>query len=275
MTTIGDLLESSLDPIKKQLSTDLFRDDKLKEKVKSEILERFFNWLEEFDISAKNVKEMAIIGSMTGYQYTETSDIDINVVVDLSDSKIKELAKLLPNGNDLTDTQHPINYYLTNTNENIRKAESVYDLLKNKWITEPDKSSVKIPYSYALEVSRFFMVGLDERINEYERDKKELDLYRNYLKDEELEINKDEIQEKITLKEEEIKSDLDSIYVGYLMLKSFRHEAYEEDYESDFLIDIQIKHPNQSINNLVYKILEQFNYFERVSKYLDIRKKYI
>jgi len=263
---LQNLIESALDPIHQELCKDVFDGQKLNKQLRKMIIDNFNNWLDDDEIE---IKKMCMIGSITGYQYTEFSDIDVNIVLGLSENEIKPLAKILPNGNLWKN--HPVNYYLTTNDKNIMAAEAIYDLLEDKWIKKPSKDDTQVPVAYALEISKFFMDGIDLRISEYERDKKELDMLQDYLKENDIEVDKGDIQQKIVLKEEEIKADLDSIYIGHKMAKSFRKEAFEGE-EADFLINIQSSHPNKSINNVVYKLLEKFGYFEKLDKYEKIRK---
>ena len=58
------------------------------------------------------------------------------------------------------------------------------------------------------------------------------------------------------------------------MARAFRQEAFADDYESDFLITIDIQGPNESLNNVVYKILEKFGYFDKIAKYDNLYDEY-
>jgi hypothetical protein len=267
--------ESVLDPIHKELAKDVWVEDgeRIKPKHRKYILETLEKWLKRMGVDAEP-KQISIIGSITTYQYTDSSDIDVNVVIDISDEKRKELIKLLPNEIPLPDTKHPVNYYLAaDAGENVKKKDSVYDLLNDKWIKKPKEEDVKIPYSYVLEIAKFFMDGMDDRIAEYERDKKELELYKAYLEDKSIKIDVDEIEQIIEIKEIEIRADLDAIYVALKMAKAFRGEAFEDDYEPNFLITIESTNRDYSVNNLVYKTIERFGYLEKLSKYKKIREK--
>jgi len=268
--------ESILDPIHKELNDEIFdSNNTIKEEVSDYIIEVFTNWWVALGYDINNIRAMVIIGSMVGYQYSSNSDIDVNVRVTISENEIKKVLKLLPNGNILLNTQHPINYYLTKTSENIDKADNAYDLFDDKWIKEPEKKEINIPYIYVLEITKLFMDGIDLRISEYERDNQELEMYKDFLNDKTLEINKEEINDMVVVKETELMADLESLYIAYKMIKSFRHEAFEDDYEPHFLINIEIENPNFSINNIAYKILEKFGYLEKLKKYILKRKEYI
>lgn len=266
--------ESVLDPVHDTLAKEVWTEDEehIKEKHRSFILDKLYEWLDKMDVEAEP-KMVAIVGSITTYQYTDSSDIDVNVVIDVDEEKRKEILKFLPNESPLPGTKHPVNYYISKDAEsNIQKKESAYDLLNDEWIKKPEQSDVVVPYSYVLEIAKFFMDGIDARIAEYERDKIELELYKDYMDRKDLSVDKDSLRDAIENKEVEIRADLDAIYTGLKMVKSFRNKAFEEDYESKFMIKIETTNPDFSINNLVYKIIERFGYLDKLKKYKDIRK---
>ncbi len=259
--------ESILDPVNKDLSSDIFINRKMRPDVRSAIKDVFFSWWEELGYKKDQVNAMVMIGSSTGYQYSKTSDVDVNIQVTIADDEVEKIWKLMPNGNNLLKTQHPINYYLKTDDSGIKNADAAYDVLNNTWIKEPKKSNYKAPYLYGLEVAKFFMYGIDGKIAELDRDLQELETYKGYLKDVDIELDKEEVQQMISLKETEIKADLDSLGVAHHMARAFRQEAFADDYDADFLITIDIQGPNESLNNVVYKILEKFGYFDKIAKY--------
>jgi hypothetical protein len=269
----GWVSESVLDPIRDELAKDVWSDSqKVKQAHREYILNTLSNWLEKMGVE-EEAEQVTIIGSITTYQYAKDSDIDVNVVIDIPEKELNELLPMLPNGTLLPGTNHPVNYYLAkDAGENVSKKDSAYDLLNNKWIKKPKLSDVEVPYSYILEIAKFFMAGIENRISEYERDKHELDLYKDYLKEADTKIDIDELENVIDLKEMEIKADLDSLYVALKMVKGFRKEAFEDEYEPSFLITIETKKPDFRIENLVYKMVERFGYLDKLQKYKKIRK---
>jgi len=266
--------ESVLDPINNELSSDIFIGDKIKADVRVAIKKIFIKWWKELGYDDSDIIKMVMIGSSAGYQYSNVSDIDVNVQVNISEEDFDNIWNLLPNGNMLLDTLHPINYYLTNDDSGVKNADSAYDILENKWIKKPVKSNYKAPYSYGLHVAKFFMYGIDNKVAELDRDLEELKMYEMYLNDEDLEIDEDELNSAITMKKTEIKADLDALNMAYNLARSFRQEAFEDDYESKFLITIETKSPNESLNNVIYKILERFGYFDKIKKYDNLYNKY-
>ena len=121
-----------------------------------------------------------------------------------------------------------------------------------------------------MEIAKFFLSGVDDRIQEYEADKVELDYLKNATKDDG--VDEKELKELITQKETELKADLDAINVAHQMLKSFRWQAFQGNNPTDLIIDVKTK-ANGSINNLLYKmIMDKLKYEEKLKKYEQLRE---
>jgi predicted nucleotidyltransferase len=263
-----ELQENVLDPVNKTLCDDLFISGKevIKSQVKDFIIDNFLKWFEKIGHKKEEVKNFYIIGSSIGFQYTEVSDIDVTVDTDLKEDEIKKLIDILPNNNNLLKTKHPINYYFKTLKETEKDADIIYDLSNDKWIKKSKKEEAKIPASYILEITKFFMSGIQDRLAELDRDKIELETFKNYSP-EKLDVSQKEIDELVSQKEVEIKADLDALYVAYHIIRGFRKEAFGEEGEAlEISIDINVKNPNYSINNLIYKTLEKFKYIEKLQE---------
>lgn len=269
-----EVKESILDPVQKDLNSDIFlKDGKMKSEVQEFILDIFYNWKTKY-IFEGNIASIILVGSSAGYQYNSTSDIDINVIFkDTTIDELRKVTKYLPNGNMLPDTEHPINFYLDVNDENVKKADNAYDILNSYWIKQPVVNDTKIPFSYALEVAKFFMNGIDVRVSEFEADVKEYDYYSKLLKGED-EIDAEEINERLVIKRQEIVADLDALYIAHHLIRAFRKEAFDDNNGVKFLVTVDNDSPNYKIQNIVYKILESFGYFTMLEKYEKEREKY-
>lgn len=282
------LNESTLDPIQKTRCKDLFigpEYNTIKSSVKNQILDNLYNWLKKMGYDYEQViTSIRIEGSSIGFQYTPTSDIDVSIISSIPDNEIDKLWKLLPNGQCVKGTEMPINYYMLRSNETDtdKATTDIYDLLNDKFTKQTPLEEIKreIPYSYVIEVAKFFTAGIDDRINELEADKTELEFLKKLT---DKEIKEEEKKDLIARKETEIKADLDSIYVAHCMLKSLRHQAYGKKGEGDGWYPIPIilelkdtekfDDPNHSISNLVYKMIEQLGYFKKLEDLEKEREK--
>ena len=270
----NEILENVLDPVTQTRCKDLFIGPDyqvLQTKVKNQILDPIYKWLEKMGYPyEEHVRSIHIIGSSVGWQYTNTSDIDVSIETDIDPAKIKQIWKLLPNGQLLKE--HPVNYYLTSDLKDVSESENAYDVLKDTWVKKQNKEDIekRVPFSYIMEITKFFLSGVDDRIQEYEADKVELDYLNSVSKDDG--VDDQEKQKLIAQKETELKADLDSIYIAHLMLKGFRNQAFRDGHAADLIIDIKSK-GNSSINNTIYKMVEKMGYFEKLEKYEKEREK--
>lgn len=83
------------------LNPELWKDNKLKPEVKEkleQIVQKFVDYLEEDGVSI-NIKDKLIIGSNANYNYNPHSDIDLHIIVDLSDKSEEEQALYMSNYN--------------------------------------------------------------------------------------------------------------------------------------------------------------------------------
>lgn len=260
--------ESTLDPIHQKLSSDLWANEKLKKSASAHIIKKAEAWLKSY--TNQSIKKVFLIGSMAGFQYNDTSDIDINIVVPISDEKLKEMTKFLPNGHPLPSTKHPVNYFISNKiKPEWKKAGPVYDMTENKWLSKPGKEeseTVVSNYKAVIEIARFFIAGLNSVISEYERDVVDYKTYESYLEDSK---NKEEIQSLMQFKLQEILADVDSIDIADYLVHSLRKKVFLENEAFETRIEIIDKTANSSINNLIYKYLEKLEYFTKIR---DIKK---
>jgi hypothetical protein len=59
-------------------------------------------------------------------------------------------------------------------------------------------------------------------------------------------------------KENEIKADLDALYIGYHVIKGLRKEVFADDVDLEFLVDIKIKKRNKKISEAILKASDIF-----------------
>lgn len=112
----------------------------------------FYNFL-QFDWLENGIKDIWLVGSMAGYNWSERySDIDIHLVMKYSD--ITENEDLLSNDlwalKTLYNKEHDIEIkgfkvevYAQNIDEDI-KSDGIYSILRQTWIKKPVKREIKI-----------------------------------------------------------------------------------------------------------------------------------
>jgi hypothetical protein len=258
--------ESILDPIQKERFSLVFdKNDKMNKEVKDWILQKIEEWKKGIEIEFE-MKDLRLYGSATGYQYTETADIDLHVTTTLSEEQIKETGKLIKLGNIFDNDKNPVTLFLLakGETEDLKKYENLYDVETGKWIKKSDKNEYEVPYGYILQLSEFFMNAFDLSISQYERAKHEYKTYFD-LDPEKQEITEEEKKRAVDKALLDLRASYDRLRMGRQVMMSFAKEGYEEG--KDFQIQVMYnsaKDPRLSVNNAVYKMLERFNYTQRL-----------
>lgn len=267
------LKEGVLDPVKKDIDRDIWdKNNKLKPEHKKYIIEFFEKWLNKVSPKSK-IKEVYYLGSTTGYQYNEESDIDIDIVVDnLPDEKIDEIWGDMPNGKNLSGTKHPINYYVLNKSPEFSNKGPVYDIMKEKWIvksTKGDNKNIVENYQTIIDLSRFFIAGLRSSINEYEMDRNAYETYKKFTTDEKY---KDKIEDKLI----EVVNDIEGMEIAMHLIHSLRDEGFENPtyYQVTVKSTLKIMDGNSSINNFIYKYIEKLGILDEAKKIIKLKDDY-
>jgi len=214
---------------------------------------------------------------MGGYQYTGTSDIDINFVLDATDEERSKIAKKMIaelNEKPLPGTKHPVNYFVSKEfRPSWKKDGPLYNMIKDTWLSRAKKGeqkSIISNFRAVTEISRFFVAGLDLMLSEYYSDVAAYENYKEYLSNAQTSEDKKDLQNLINIKLQEIVADIDGVFIAKHMVWALRNEAFEKGEGLEINTKIDIKDGmNNSINNLIYKYVEKLGYFDKVKKVLN------
>ena len=273
----SNIVESVIDPPHNKRADWLFdENEKIKPEVKKQIYSILREWKKQINFPF-DIDKIELKGSCLGFQYTPESDIDVGVFTTMSKEQRDKIIDISPSGNKLKvdgkETLHPIDFYFLAKGEEVpeKNLDNIYDLAENKWIKKTEKYSMKIPYTYALQVATFFINGCDLAVSQYLRDKKEFEMYKE-LDTEEQDISEEEKKTALSRKLQDLKADIDQMRIISHLISGFRHEAYQDE---PFRISIDLENsdkenPHLSINEAITKILERYGYRDRLrelSKY--------
>ena len=255
------ILESILDPAQETLNPVIWDENKImKPEIKKQIM----------DVVTSKVKDpvhVHLFGSNTGYNYTKDSDLDIHIEIKGKQEDADKIFDTFPR--DMKIGSAPVQYYVYVGDElsGSQGKGGIYDIANDKWIRESKKDELQIPYSYAIEVSKMFMSGIDNSIMEYEADVSEKKMYEN-LMNTATEDEKKEIQMRIKFKDQEIEAKLDSLHILSQMLWNERTNSYKH---MDLDLFVDTGYGNYSISTMIYQILEKFQYRDKINKYMAIK----
>ena len=123
----------------------------MKEEIRLQLIEianKFIEFL-EYDIF---IQDITMTGSLSNYNWSEFSDIDLHIMYDFNESgNEKELYKdlfklkktLFNSTHDITVKGYEVELYLQDINE-PHISTGVYSVLFNEWLVEPTKEDVNI-----------------------------------------------------------------------------------------------------------------------------------
>ena len=223
------------------------------------------------NVPVDNVKEVFIIGSITGYKYNESSDIDVNVKVK-EKPEIYHDAKDTFSGEILEGTRRPINYFITEEAfEEPSDPEDwadykfgVYDVLSNNWLKKPPaREGVRDPKQQFRDDLIAAQLIANRFTNESEELRKDILDYNNLQK---LAPKSELLKIRIARKIREIEDDLKDLIEYAQDAKAGRKLVYNLGYGV----------PRESFNNIVYKMIEHGQHgklFEKLKTIKDHESK--
>ena len=136
------------------------------------------------------IHDIVLTGSLSNYNWSEFSDIDLHILIDFEDAKYdtKLLKEFFNSKKGLWNEIHNVkikNYdvelYVQDVNE-PHVSSGVYSILNNKWNIEPEKSKTKINKKKIIEKSEEYENIIDKLIKSSNK--------KDVLKDVELVVNK-------------------------------------------------------------------------------------
>lgn len=126
-------------------------DEHLHPQVRDKLLEISQDFQEFLGVPDLDVKDITISGSNAAYNYTNHSDIDLHLVVDLPTADSSEVYRELFDAkkyqyNDQHNIKiggYSVELYVQNPNQE-HHSQGIYSLLRNSWISVPKRKQAKI-----------------------------------------------------------------------------------------------------------------------------------
>ncbi|MDB4430203.1 hypothetical protein N9273_00110 [bacterium] len=184
----------------------------------------------------KLVEDVQLTGSLSNYNYTEFSDLDVHILLDFDKiNNDEELVKKALDGkrfiwnqrHDIIINDHEVEIYFQDIDE-PHKASGLYSILKDEWITEPEHNEPSVDVR-----------DVELKADKIKSEISDLDMAMQTASYDDLESMRDEaqaIRSKIT-KMRRDSLDLDGEFgIGNLAFKELRNSNYIER-----LIDISTK----------------------------------
>jgi predicted nucleotidyltransferase len=243
-------------------------------KMLPEVRAAIFDQLGKLNLPESAIKSILFFGSAAAYQYEETSDLDVTVVVDEEQTDLNGLMKEI--SDELYIAEHPVTYFLRTNEYPIDGSDAIYDMINDIWIRVPEASEGAIhkeEYQDTVEDAVEWAKKLDLMLGETRRD---------YIDFEKLELayqhvgedKKAEVLKRIEQKLSEISEDVAAFALEKDKLHQTRAVAFAEELE---------KHGENTIHkylsrnwlpeNILYKILERYQYTKLLKHFKQINDK--
>ena len=158
-----------------QLNPKLFHGQQLRPDVDEQLRLIAQDFLSELGVKDLDVKDITISGSNAAFSYTPNSDLDLHILVDLTqysdDAVYQELfhakKNLYNESHDITINGIPVELYVQDASEPVVSLGE-YSILKNKWIRVPskrrsnlDQTATKQKYEKLTKVAEYALRSKD------------------------------------------------------------------------------------------------------------------
>ena len=151
---------------------------KMKPKIRISLLDIVDDYIEFTGIKI-DVEDVILTGSLSNFNWSEFSDVDLHILSEFNGETDSLLKKYLDSKRiiwnslrKVTVKGFDVEVYVQDTNE-LHFASGVYSVLYNEWTTEPDKEEVIIDPQKILDKSKGWMEIIDSIESDSKRDKPE------------------------------------------------------------------------------------------------------
>ena len=160
------------------LNPNIWDNFKLKPEIKEKLLQIGKDFYADTETDAP-LKDVLFVGSLANFNWSDTSDFDVHVVIDFKDvDENVELVEKLVNAlkskwNDEHDIHlkgHNVEVYIQDvTKEN--RSTGVYSLMLDKWLSEPQKENIEIDKEKIQEKYNDFVRKINSALKSQDIDK--------------------------------------------------------------------------------------------------------
>ena len=159
--SVTDILNEIIEPnsidvsdlhMKDELSPKIWNGDIIDEEVRKVLLKNAIEFIKYSKVDKQNFKDIIVTGSLANYNYTNTSDIDVHILIDFEQiSPDKEfVGEYFKNKKNLWSENYPssikghdVELYFQDTSEE-HTSTGVYSLMNNEWLTKPINKMIAI-----------------------------------------------------------------------------------------------------------------------------------
>lgn len=163
--------------VQETLSTDIFNDDVMIDSIREKLLEISNEFIEFLGVDIF-VHDILLTGSLSNYNWSTYSDIDLHVLVDFDEFDFGRefIVEFFDSKKHVWNQRHKISIkdyevelYVQDISEK-HISSGVYSVLNNKWLIEPTREMVDIDKEKILKKSDFFEKNIDVLLRKFNKD---------------------------------------------------------------------------------------------------------
>lgn len=175
-------LENNDLKINDHLNQKLWNDDILDPIAKKLLIKNAIEFIKFAKLDKLNYNDIVLTGSMANYNWNDLSDIDVHIIMDVSEiSKDEELVdeylttkrKLWSENINPKFDNHDIELYIEDIDE-PHKSTGVYSILHDKWIKRPINQMISIDREVVIKKSNDILRAINNIINNEHTDKEKI-----------------------------------------------------------------------------------------------------
>lgn len=249
-----------LNKIQKIMCPDVWDPNrKLWPHLKTQILTKLYTV-----VPKEQVTELYLVGSTTGWQWEENSDIDLNVTIpkELAEDPKYVNARKRINGFVALGTRHPVNFFWVPQQEKPQfwgdSYFGVYDVLNDIWVADPgDWSLIQDPdqeYMLHFASAKMILRDFENRVERW------LSNLRN--------LHKLENAKPTWINGYYLNKTLNHVRYETMDLIEFCHEL---DRNRKFIYSWGYGIPRKSYQNIVFKIIEDSKYVDYFEFFKELK----
>jgi hypothetical protein len=158
---------------KDELSSQIFEDNKMREEIRKKLLEISDDFVETLGVKFF-IHDVVLTGSLSNYNWSDFSDVDLHILVDFKESKynsdiLKEFFDAKKNvwneKHDIIIKGYDVELYIQDVNEE-HISSGVYSVLNDEWIVKPKKDKPNIDDRQILSKAEGFARKIDKLISQ-------------------------------------------------------------------------------------------------------------
>jgi hypothetical protein len=156
-------------PYQETLNTLLWKNNQLKTEIRYQLLLIARNFTEFLKVKSIHLKDITISGSNASYGYSEFSDIDLHLVVDIPSDK-PELVELY----DAKKNQYNFTYNIKIKNIDVElyvqdskqhhESAGIYSIINDNWIKEPTHQTPRVSEQEVNDKARNYVGQINQAL---------------------------------------------------------------------------------------------------------------